>query len=60
MCSMTSDSNNSKIWPHPKYRHDDEPHFLFIITPPRSGSTAIAQLLNTCDSAMFLQLRGEG
>jgi hypothetical protein len=38
----------------------DEPHFLFVITPPYSGSTALAQVLNTARGAAILHRTGEG
>jgi len=34
--------------------------FLFIITPPYSGSTALAILLNGSPNSMILNPRGEG
>ena len=37
-----------------------EPRFLFIITPPYSGSTALAQLLNSAPRTALLEERGEG
>jgi len=52
-------SENNK-WPLPKFDNNNQPHFLFIITPPCSGSTALSQLLNTSDKTMILQNRGEG
>jgi len=54
--------NNEDLdeWPQPDYDEQDQPHFLFIITPPFSGSTALALLLNTSPRTMFLQERGEG
>mgnify|MGYP001812988629 FL=1 len=48
------------LWPRPAYQPDIEPHFLFIITPPYSGSTALAKILNTGSSTMLLHRRGEG
>lgn len=39
-------------------KHD--PHFLFIITPPYSGSTALAKLINTSKNTMLLHPTGEG
>lgn len=50
-----------KRWPRPssKYR-GDEPRFLFIITPPFSGSTALSQILNTAPGSMVLDDNGEG
>jgi hypothetical protein len=48
------------LWPMPKFEEGDEPHFLFILTPPNSGSTAFVQLLNTSCRTMLLQPRGEG
>ena len=47
-------------WPSPKFDENDQPHFLFIITPPYSGSTALSKLLNTSHKTMLLQSRGEG
>jgi len=47
-------------WPFPKFDENDQPHFLFIITPPFSGSTALSELLNTSHRTMILQPRGEG
>jgi hypothetical protein len=48
------------LWPRPAYQADLEPHFLFIITPPYSGSTALAKILNTGSGTMLLHRRGEG
>ena len=50
----------SKDWPLPKYDQNVEPHFLFLITPPNSGSTAMAKILNTSHRAMLLNPKGEG
>lgn len=47
-------------WPSPKFDENDQPHFLFIITPPYSGSTALSELINTSHRTMILQPRGEG
>ena len=47
-------------WPCPRVNIKDEPHFLFIITPPYSGSTALAKILNSSHSSTFLQKRAEG
>jgi len=47
-------------WPRPHCTLDFEPRFLFIITPPYSGSTALAQVLNSARASAFLQNRGEG
>lgn len=37
-----------------------EPHFLFIVTLPFSGSTALSQLINTSHRTTLLDSRGEG
>lgn len=37
-----------------------EPRFLFLLTPPYSGSTALAKLLNTSPRSMILEPRAEG
>lgn len=47
-------------WPCPQVNITEEPHFLFIITPPNSGSTALAQILNTSVGSMTLTQNGEG
>lgn len=51
---------NAEKWPLPRFDEKDQPHFLFIITPPYSGSTALSELLNTSHRTMILQERGEG
>jgi hypothetical protein len=53
-------SDRRTDWPRPAYRVDGEPHFLFILTPPYSGSTALAQILNTCHGTAFLHRKAEG
>jgi hypothetical protein len=57
---MKSFNQNQDRWPSPKFDENDQPHFLFIITPPYSGSTALSELLNTSHRTMILQARGEG
>lgn len=52
--------NSQELWPEPDYESENEPHFLFILTPPYSGSTAIANLLNTSQRTAFLQDIAEG
>lgn len=47
-------------WPSPKFDENDQPHFIFVITPPFSGSTALSELINTSHRTMILQPRGEG
>jgi len=37
-----------------------QPHFCFIVTPPFSGSTAIAELLHSSPHITFLEERAEG
>ena len=56
---MTLDQIVEK-WPRVAFEEEDQPHFLFIVTPPYSGSTALAALLNTSHRTMMLQERGEG
>jgi hypothetical protein len=51
---------SSKTWPRPPVRQGDETHLLFIVTPPYSGSTALAQILKTGRGSAFLQRRAEG
>ena len=50
----------AKRWPMPLYNEKEQPHFLFILTLPFSGSTAISQILNTSHQTTLLQERGEG
>jgi hypothetical protein len=47
-------------WPVRQFEPGHEPHFLFILTPPYSGSTALAEVLNTSHRTMLLEPRGEG
>lgn len=47
-------------WPCPKFNISEEPHFLFVITPPYSGSTALAQILNSSQGTALLHPRAEG
>ncbi len=47
-------------WPMPSYDDRDEPHFFFLLTPPNSGSTAIAKLLDSSPRTMMLTPQGEG
>ena len=47
-------------WPLPPYDAEDQPIFFFIVTPPYSGSTAMAKLLNTGERTDFLQKEAEG
>ncbi|NBC26851.1 MAG: sulfotransferase family protein [Bacteroidetes bacterium] len=49
-----------ELWPTPQYDRNDQPHFLFIVTPPFSGSTALCKLLNSGNRTMLLHERGEG
>lgn len=47
-------------WPYKRHNIEDEPRFLFIITPPYSGSTALTQIFNSCHGTAFLGKNGEG
>jgi len=55
----TSDESTDP-WPKPAFDNEVQPHFLFIITPPYSGSTALAELLNSSHRTTFIQERAEG
>lgn len=44
----------------PDYRPGAEPTFIFIVTPPCSGSTALAKILCTSRYATLLHHKGEG
>lgn len=52
--------NEETRWPRRVFDSNREPHFLFVITPPYSGSTALAQLINTSHRTVFLHQRAEG
>jgi hypothetical protein len=61
MMSAARADSDEAIWPIPKYSPlEHEPCFLFILAPPYSGCTALAQVLNSAPNSMFLQERGEG
>jgi hypothetical protein len=47
-------------WPKPDVKLIEEPHFLFIITPAYSGSTALARILNTSARSITLTPNAEG
>ena len=48
-------------WPRPDYsKLEHEPTFLFVFTPPYSGSTALVRILNSAHASMTLQHMGEG
>lgn len=48
-------------WPRPVYStKENEPIFIFIFTPPYSGSTVLAKILNSSSSSMLLHRKGEG
>ena len=47
-------------WPKPRCDESQLPHVLFILTPPYSGSTALAALLDSGPRTMILQERAEG
>ncbi len=47
-------------WPCPNIGFVEEPHFLFIMAPPFSGSTALAHVLATAHGAALLSTKGEG
>lgn len=47
-------------WPRPPYDEKDEPYFVFILTPPYTGSTTIAKYLATSPNIGLLRKNGEG
>jgi len=47
-------------WPRPRYNPADQPHFLFLLTPPNSGSTALADLLSSSPYVTKLTSNSEG
>ena len=47
-------------WPRPRYDETLQPHFLFIITPPYSGSTALAELITSSNKVMSFTEKSEG
>ena len=44
----------------PKTGTQEFPTLMFLVTPPRAGSTAVAEMLNTSRQVAFLQHRAEG
>ncbi|MFT4959090.1 MAG: hypothetical protein ACI92Z_000162 [Paracoccaceae bacterium] len=48
-----------KQWPRPINQLKTQPHFLFLVTPPNSGSTAMAKLLNSSQRTTLLHDNGE-
>jgi len=57
---MSSCNQDKEEWPIPAFDENEQPHFLFLITPPNSGSTAISEILNTSNRIMKLQECSEG
>lgn len=47
-------------WPILPYKEDIQPHFLFILTLPYSGSTALTHIINTSPRTTILHEKGEG
>lgn len=50
---------DAALWPQPAFDPEQQPHFCLIVTPPFSGSTAIAELLHSSAQITFLQERAE-
>ncbi len=44
----------------PNYISEKEPHFLFVIAPPNTGSTALVKILSSARGAALLYHNGEG
>lgn len=53
-------NSDSYSWPIPEYRLEHQPHFLFVVTQPYSGSTALSKLLATSHYISMLNQNGEG
>jgi hypothetical protein len=49
-----------KKWPIKENTINHDPHFIFLLTPPNSGSTAIARVFNTSKKVALLRENGEG
>lgn len=50
-----------RVWPRPRHALDPRDKlFLFVLTPPFSGSTALAKVLSSAKGAALLQEKGEG
>lgn len=47
-------------WPKPSYDNADQPLFLFVLTPPYSGSTALAELITSSQNVMSYTAKSEG
>lgn len=57
---ILSRSTDEGPWPRPVVRGDVEPHVLFILTLPFSGSTALAHFIAAAEGVMALRGNGEG
>lgn len=53
-------THDKQAWPMPAADRVNQPHVLFLVTPPFSGSTAIAELLRSSPFVTFLEERAEG
>ena len=51
--------DHAELWPMPHYECPIEPHFFFVATPPNSGSTVLALLLNTSPHTVTLSENAE-
>ncbi|MEJ2140008.1 MAG: sulfotransferase [Gammaproteobacteria bacterium] len=49
-----------ELWPRPQLSGEPDPVFLFVLTTPYSGSTALAKILDTSQHGMTLNDSGEG
>lgn len=57
---MPDNTSPTVQWPQPAFAPQQQPHFCFIVTPPFSGSTALAELLRSSPLVTFLEARAEG
>lgn len=58
--SVTSKANQESAWPILPVTLPTVPKFLFILTPPCSGSTLLAKVLNTAHRSVLLHPKAEG
>lgn len=55
----TAAGKKTALWPRPRVKLAEQPHFLFLVTPPNSGSTAMAKMLNSSHRTILLNHNGE-
>jgi len=58
--SLSEIKDRLNFWPNIDLSEEKLPKFFFILTPPNSGSTVLAKILNTSPNSMILHSKAEG